>query len=97
MREPHSQSHVTHRPLGHVTTQRHISTFIRSMDPKLRGYWLLCGYYDRGLCRRKLADPSISLFLSFFVKKSIIYLMLKKPSGCNGKLVLAENKRKNAN
>ena len=28
MREPHPQSHVTHQPLGHVTTQiRYISTF----------------------------------------------------------------------
>ena len=29
-------------------------------------------------------------------QNSIIYLMLKKPSRCNGKLVLIENKRKNA-
>ena len=36
MREPHPQSHVTRRPLGHVTTKRrYISTFIRPMDPKL--------------------------------------------------------------
>ena len=53
--------------------------------------------YDRGLRRRKLADPSIILFLSFFAKKGKIYLMLKEPSGWNGKLVLAENKHKNAN
>ena len=45
----------------------------------------------------KLADRSISLFASFFVKKSIIYLMLKQLSGRNGKLVLGENKHKNAN
>ena len=97
IREPHPQSHLTDQPLGHVTTQRrYVFTFISPMDPKLR-YQLLCGYYDRSLRRRKLADSSISLFLSFFVKKIIIYLMLKKPSGCNGKLVLVENKRKNAN
>ena len=60
----------------------------------LAGYWLFCDYYDRGLHR---TDPiSVRLFLSFFAKKIIIYLMLKKPSGCNGKLVLAGNKHKNA-
>ena len=37
-----------------------------------------------------MTDPRISLFLSFFVKKSIIYLILKKRSGCNGKLVLGK-------
>ena len=36
MKEPHPQSQVTHRPLGHVTAQRrYISTFMRPMDPKL--------------------------------------------------------------
>ena len=71
MRESNPQSHVTHQPLGHETTQRRsISTFIRPMYlAKLAGYWLFCGYYDRGFRRRKLADPSISLCLSFFVKK----------------------------
>ena len=69
MRDTNLQIDVTHRPLGHVTTQkRYISIFVRPMDPNLAGYWLLCGYYDRGLHRRKLADPSINLFLSFFVK-----------------------------
>ena len=29
--------------------------------PNLVGYWFLYGYYDRGLCRKKLADPSTSL------------------------------------
>ena len=69
MREPHPQSHLTHQPLDHVTTQkRYISTFIRPVDPNLTGYWLFCGYYDRDLRRTKLADLSISLFLSFFKK-----------------------------
>ena len=36
MRGPHLQSHVTHKPRGHVTNQkRYISTFTRPMDPKL--------------------------------------------------------------
>ena len=36
MREPLPQIHLTHQPLGHMTTQRrYISTFIRYMDPKL--------------------------------------------------------------
>ena len=99
MREPHPQSHVIHRPLGHVTTQRrYISTFIRPMDPKLSrtlvSPWLL---------RYRFAQKEIGWFKHRLVsillcQKSIIYLMLKKPLGCNGKLVLAENKRKkNAN
>ena len=64
MRESHPQSHMTHRPLGHVTTQGHyISTFIKDLwIPNLAGYWLLCVYYDRDLSRRKLGDASISLF-----------------------------------
>ena len=34
MKGPHPQSHVTHRPCGHVTNKRrYISTFTRSMDP----------------------------------------------------------------
>ena len=32
--ELHPQSHVTHWPLGHVTTERHISIFLRPMDRK---------------------------------------------------------------
>ena len=55
--------------------------------------WLFCAYYDRGLRRRKLTNPGISLFPSFFVKKSI-YQMWNKPSRSNGKLVLAKNKQK---
>ena len=43
-----------------------------------------------------LANPSVNLFLSFFVKKGI-YQMLKKSSRCNGKLVLTKNEYKNAN
>ena len=36
MREPHQQSHMTHRPRGHVTNQkRYISTFTRPWPPKL--------------------------------------------------------------
>ena len=36
MMGPHLQSHVTHRPLGHVTNQkRYISTFTSPTDPKL--------------------------------------------------------------
>ena len=35
-------------------------------------YWLFCGYCDRALRGGKLANPSISLFLSFFVKKVYI-------------------------
>ena len=36
MRRPYPQSHVTHQPRGQVTNQkRYISTFIRSMAPKL--------------------------------------------------------------
>ena len=31
--------------------------------------WLFCAYYDRGLRRRKLTNPGISWFPSFFVKK----------------------------
>ena len=36
MRRPYPQSHVTHQPRGQVTNQkRYISTFTRSMAPKL--------------------------------------------------------------
>ena len=36
MREPHRQSHVALRYRGQVTNKkRYISTFTRSMDPKL--------------------------------------------------------------
>ena len=63
----------------------------------LAGYWLLSGCYNRGLRRRKLDNPSISLLLSFVVKKSMLYQMLKKPPRYNGKLVLTKNKHKNAN
>ena len=38
-----------------------------------------------------------SAYSILFCQMSIIYLMLKKPSGCNGKLVLAKNKHKNTN
>ena len=84
MRKPHPQSHVTHWPLNHVTTQRrYIITFTRPMYPKQggylgwgslwipnwAGYWLFCGYYNRGLHKRKLVDPSISLSLFFCQKK----------------------------
>ena len=61
----------------------------------LGGYWLFCGCYDRGLHRRKLDNPGISLLLSLVVKKSILYEMLKKPPRYKGKLVLTKNKRKN--
>ena len=41
IKEPHPQSHVTHRPSSHVTNQRrYISTFTRPMDPKLAGWSL---------------------------------------------------------
>ena len=39
--------------------------------PNLAWCWSFCSYHDRGLCRRKLANPSISLFPSF-VKKVYI-------------------------
>ena len=43
----------------------------QSLSPQnLAGCWLFCGYYDKGLRRRKLANPSITLFPSF-VRKSI--------------------------
>ena len=61
----------------------------------LERYWLFCGCYDRGLHRRKLDNPGISLLLSLVVKKSILYEMLKKPPRYKGKLVLTKNKRKN--
>ena len=63
----------------------------------LGGYWLLCGCYDKGLRRRKLDNSGISLLLSFLVKKSILYQMLKKSLRYNGKLVLTKNKHKNPN
>ena len=35
-RGPHLQSHVAHRPCGHMTNKnRYISTFTRTMGPKL--------------------------------------------------------------
>ena len=61
----------------------------------LERYWLFCGCYDRGLHRRKLDNPGISLLLSVVVKKSILYEMSKKPPRYKGKLVLTKNKRKN--
>ena len=70
MREPHPQSHATHRPLGHGQLRDVISPLSYGIwIPNLAEHWLLCVYYDRGLRRRKLGDPSISLFLSFFFKK----------------------------
>ena len=44
----------------------------------LAGHWLFCGCYDRGFRRGKLDNSSISLFLSFVVKESMLYQMLKK-------------------
>ena len=61
----------------------------------LGGNWLFCGCYDKGLRKRKLDNPGISLLLSLVVKKSILYEMLKKPSRYKGKLVLIKNKHKN--
>ena len=70
MMETHPQSHVTHQPLGQVTTQtRYISTFIKPMNPKLSRIVVILWLLQKGLHRTKLADPSISLFLTFFVKK----------------------------
>ena len=40
--------------------------------PNLAGCWLFCGYYDSSLRRKKLANPSVILFPSFFVKKVYI-------------------------
>ena len=45
-----------------------ISTSSRPVDLK-GGYWLFFGCYNRGLRRRKLDNPGISLLLSFVVKK----------------------------
>ena len=39
----------------------------------------------------------LAYFYPSLSNKSIIYLMSKKPSGCNGKLALAKNKHKNVN
>ena len=52
--------------------------------------------YSMVITVEEMPDPGISLFLSFFVSKSI-YQMLKNPSRCNGNLVLTKNKLKNAN
>ena len=46
------------------------------MTHKLSRILVICGYYNRGLPRRKLANRSISLFLSFSVKKNI-YIYIK--------------------
>ena len=39
----------------------------------------------------------LAYFYPSLSNKSIIYLMSKKPSGCNGNLALAKNKHKNVN
>ena len=69
------------------------------MNPKLSR--ILAGY-SVGFMIEVCAEGNWLIQVSAYFyrslsKKSIIYLMLKKPSGCNGKPVLAENKDKNAN
>ena len=71
MRECYPQTHLTNQPRGHVTSQRRYISLSQDLSiPNLVGYWLFCGYYNRGLRRSKLADPSIILFLIFFVKEN---------------------------
>ena len=73
MKEPHPQSHVTHRPHGHAANQRcYISTFTRPMDPKLSRILVILWLLRWGLRRRKLANPSISLFLDPSLSKKYI-------------------------
>ena len=80
MREPHPQSHVKHQPLGHVKTQtRYISTFIRPMDSKLSRILVILWLLRQRFAQKEImADPSITLFLSFSVKKCIIYLRSRR-------------------
>ena len=73
------------RPCSHMTIQKcHIFSTPGPLSyalcppppppphtPNLAWCWSFCSYHDRGLCRRKLANPSISLFPSF-VKKVYI-------------------------
>ena len=57
--------------------------------------WLLRVYYDKDLAEgnRLIQVSAISILLC----QKMIYQMRKKPSRCNGKLVLAKNKHKNVN
>ena len=102
MGESHPQSHVTHQTPDHVATQRrYISTFLKPMDPKLSrilvalwySYWL---YLRQRFTQKEIVWFKYQLISILLSSKSITYLMLTKPSGHNGKLVLAKNKRKNA-
>ena len=96
MRGLHPKTHVTLRSCSHMTVQkRDISSTIGPTAPKLNRVLVILWLLHRGLRRRKLANPGISFFLSF-VKKSICQT-LKKPSRCKEKLVLGNDKHKDAN
>ena len=66
----HPKGYVTLWSCSHMTIhKRHISWTTGPMGPKFSRCWLFCAYNDRDLRRRKLTNPGISLFPSFFVKK----------------------------
>ena len=72
MKEPHPQSHVTHRPHGHAANQRsYISTFTRPKDPKLSRILVILWLLRWGLRRRKSANPSTTLFLDPSLSKKV--------------------------
>ena len=74
MRESHSNSHVVTWQIKDIISPLSRGLWIQN----LAGHWLFCGCYDRGFRRGKLDNSSISLFLSFVVKESMLYQMLKK-------------------
>ena len=76
-------THKVTWPLGHVTTQRrYISTFVRPMEPKLSRILVILW-----LLRQRFVQKEIG-----WSKYQLISILL-----CQKKLVLAENKHKNAN
>ena len=52
--------------------KRYISSKRDVWYPNVTVGWLFYGYYNRDLRRRKLANPSISLFPYFFIKKEYV-------------------------
>ena len=62
IKEPHPQSQVRHRPLGHVTAQRrYISTFMRPMDPKVSRILVILWLLRQRFAQKEIGWPNYQL------------------------------------